>query len=921
MKTLSFFYAKLILCIVAFCILTSNTAEAQSSVKVKVVDSLSGKGVEFVSVSLYEAPANSTVKYSDTDSSGRAILNNIKPGNYQLKIYHMNYFPVVKNIHVKGKVYDIGELKIKENAKRMDAVTVTAIAQAITIKKDTIEFNTAAFSVKDGDVLEQLLFKIPGLVIDKEGKMTYNGKEINKILVDGKEFMANNPKLLQKNLPAKAIDKLKVYDKKSELAQATGVDDGNSENVLDLSVKKEFKKMLFGAVSATIGTEDKHAASIFLSKLNEKSRFGVAAYNFKNVMGAFGGFGGDDIPMTVVGGGVGGLMETINVGAEGATEIKNSPYTLNGSFQTNIDMNPSFNSRRRQTFLTDSSFIYNNKSTSDRRTQSNNFNAGILTKSTSKHNITAKISGKIGETNSSSTSEYRTDGVHGTRINEGQSNNSSINKDKSLSINFSEFLKMKKKGRVLSFGAQARIGDNSSTGFNNSYTTKYSNNTSTTDTIRKKSIGEGYNGSISGNIGYNEPLTKTLFLNLSYNFGINRNHSDKASFDWNPITKNYDIVDKKYSSLYDYLNIYQNIGIILKKDFKKGSVSAGFGASPSYIKTENNGNKISNSTVNYYPTIRYEYTGSKNHFLTLSYSGSSSQPSATQLQPLPNITNPLYIVTGNPGLISSFMNKADIQFRGNFAKKTISLMTNLSCSYLMNGITNVNAYGKGGVQYSAPINANGTYSGSVMTSLNIAAFKKKVNFGYNFRLSVNNSASYTAQIKPEAEADPSKIGINDFINISKIFNNNIRLNNTLSISGRFKGFDIYSSLRAGYNNTLYSVEGRKNPETWDFSFTTLAVYSTEKGLSAVLTGGVSKGKGYNSEQDKTRTLINLSLSQKFFKNKLSCQVGVTDLLNQNKGINRIISENFIEDSENYVMKRYFTLTLTYNIGKPMGNFD
>ena len=102
----------------------------------------------------------------------------------------------------------------------MDAVTVTAIAQAITIKKDTIEFNTAAFSVKDGDVLEQLLFKIPGLVIDKEGKMTYNGKEINKILIDGKEFMTNNPKLLQKNLPAKAIDKLKVYDKKSELAQA-----------------------------------------------------------------------------------------------------------------------------------------------------------------------------------------------------------------------------------------------------------------------------------------------------------------------------------------------------------------------------------------------------------------------------------------------------------------------------------------------------------------------------------------------------------------------------------------------------------------------------------------------------------------------------------------------------------------------------
>ena len=130
---------------------------------------------------------------------------------------------------------------------------------------------------------------------------------------------------------------------------------------------------------------------------------------------------------------------------------------------------------------------------------------------------------------------------------------------------------------------------------------------------------------------------------------------------------------------------------------------------------------------------------------------------------------------------------------------------------------------------------------------------------------------------------------------------------------KHKSLDIYTS---GCKCNPH-CKGCQNPETWDFSFTTLAVYSTEKGLSAVLTGGVSKGKGYNSEQDKTRTLINLSLNQKFFKNKLSCQVGVTDLLNQNKGINRIISENFIEDSENYVMKRYFTLTLTYNIGKPM----
>ena len=238
---------------VAFCLLTAFSASAQRNVKALLVDETSGDPIGFATVSLTKKGQEKAYKYILSNEAGKVELENVRKGSYEFKAEFLGYVPLKLELTVEDKPVDLGTLKMKLDQEQLDAAKVTALGNPIIVKKDTIEYNASSFKTTENDVLEDLLKKLPGVEVSEDGSITVNGQSINKITIDGKTFFLDDPQLASKNSPAKIVNKVKVIDKKSEQAEFTGIDDGQEETVIDLSIKPGMMNGTFGNVMAGAG--------------------------------------------------------------------------------------------------------------------------------------------------------------------------------------------------------------------------------------------------------------------------------------------------------------------------------------------------------------------------------------------------------------------------------------------------------------------------------------------------------------------------------------------------------------------------------------------------------------------------------------------------------------------------------------------
>ena len=578
--------------VVAVLLLSGLSAYAQNSfsVKVKLVDDNTSEPVGFATVSLTLAGADEAAKYVLTDSEGVADIAKVKKGSYMLKAEIMGYMTVTQELVVEKNV-DLGTIRMKEDVEQLDAASVSAVGNPIVVKKDTIEYTASSFKTSDNDMLEDLLKKLPGVEVSSDGSITANGETITKIMVDGKEFFMDDPQLASKNLPAKMIEKVKVVERKSEQAMFTGIDDGQEEFIIDLSVYKGMMDGWFGNVmaggghdapekgfyndehkfmdegwryqsGAIVGNFKDHSQLTFIVNANNTNNRGfndLAGGMMGGMMGGGGMGGGMMMGGGMAGGGgmgggmAGGMMGGSGItsswmgGANGAWDFFDGDMELSGNYLYNGSNNFSEQESSKITYMTDgSSQYYDENSTSVRNTGGHRIGVRLDHTFSPSSSILFEPQFNFGGGNFNQGSDFstRTLGVGETEpgfTNDGFTKSFGDNTNWTASGRFLYRQRLGKAGRTMSFNANYNFSNNDMTSYNQSLTrtAEAVNGEYVFDpasgmyvqAINQKYIQNTKSSSLTGRLVYTEPLLDQLYLEASYQYSWSRSNTTKDAFD------------------------------------------------------------------------------------------------------------------------------------------------------------------------------------------------------------------------------------------------------------------------------------------------------------------------------------------------------------------------------------------------------
>ena len=789
---------------VAFLLLSGLSAYAQNSfsVKLKLVDEGTGEPVGFATVSLTLAGEDEAAKYVLTDSEGKADIAKVKKGSYVLKAEIMGYKTVSQEVVVDKNV-DLGTVKMSEDVEQLDAASVSAVGNPIVVKKDTVEYTASSFKTSDNDMLEDLLKKLPGVEVGSDGSITANGETITKITIDGKTFFLDDPQLASKNLPAKMIEKVKVVEKKSDQAMFTGIDDGQDEFIIDLSISKGMMDGWFGTIMAGGGHDapekgyynDEHKfmdegwryqSGAILGNFKDHSQltFIVNANNTNNrgfndlaggMMGGMmgGGRGGMGGGMMMGGGGMGGGMaggmggmmggggitSSWMGGVNGAWDLFDGDMELSGNYLYNGSNSYVEEESSKITYMQDGSRLLNdNSGTSTTNTGGHRFGIRLDHEFSPSSSLLFEPQFNFGGGNFSEYSDFATNtiGVDGKEsfTNDGFNTSYGDNENWSASGRLLYRQRLGKAGRTLSFNANYSFSNNDMTSFNQSLTRtdvdqngEYEN-----EIVNQKYLQNSKSSSLTGRLVYTEPLTDKLYLEANYQYSWSRSNNIKNAFNsgsgfeygsdfitYNPVGETPDAL---YSNTILNENINQRAGVTFSWQTDKMTAQLGASANPQKIHNETNGKVYDSNVINWSPEARVRFYFNDYTNMQFNYNGRSNQPSTSQLMPVPDITNPLNVSLGNPYLKPYFNHNLRMNFGYTNMTSFTSINGNISGGMVQDAITNAQWYDKSGVQYSIPVNGPGTANANAMLMVNSPLGRSNFSIMSMTNARYNQSTSY-----------------------------------------------------------------------------------------------------------------------------------------------------------------------------------
>ena len=905
-------------------------AQSNHTLKGVVVDTLKNEPIEFATISLIPQGETTALKYALTKSDGSFEILSVPGGVYSMRVEYMGYKAVIREVNIsRQRSVDLGKIGMVEDATTFEAITVSAIGNPITVRKDTIEYNANLFKTTENDALEDLLKKLPGIEVDSDGNITANGKAITKIMVDGKTFFLNDPQLATKNLPAKIVDRVRVVDRRSEQAQFTGIDDGNDETVIDLSIRPGMMNGWFGNATGGYGSEDRYQAAGTAGRFSSSTQlmFIGNANNtnnraFSDMAGAMmggrggggmgGGMGGGNIR---VGGalmslGGGGITTSWMLGANGSYETDNKKLRMGGSYSFGSSDNVSEGIGSRTTFLQDSTFVYDQSTRSTSSSDNHSASMEFDWKLSEKTSILFRPRISITKGVSESISAYDTKGfITGVDLNGGDSRTYLVNDGQNLSGDLLFRQRLNKPGRTFSINLTYSYSNREGEGHNESET--YLNDI-TAGTSNINIIDQKYNTldrsySVGARTSYTEPLGGNFFMELAYRYNLTKSESTKDAFNFNNITNVWDIRDNDYSTDFTNTFITQQAEVNLRRNGEKLSYTLGANVIPSQTKSIGGSMDINRSVVNFSPIARIEYKFNDSRNLRVNYRGNTSQPTINQLQPVPDNSNPLYIPIGNPDLLPSFTQTLSFDYRDTNRETFRSLNASIGGNYVLNSIVNKTWYENGGVQYSQYGNENGVYSVYGRFMYNIPIAKSKFYIMSNTNLNYNNRVSYSSA----RGGDASDLVRNKTQEFSAM--------ETLRISYRGDKLDAGVGGTARYNNTRYTINTSNKPSTWDNSINLSFNWTLPAGLSVASDLNYIFYVGYGAGYNEPSTVWNAEIYKMLFKNMGTLRLKVFDILKQARSINMTPRDNYIQETRNVILGQYVMLSFTYRFGTFGGN--
>ncbi len=913
--------------LVVSCYVTGYAQKNNGSIKGRLIDTLQKQPIENATVSVINAADSSLIGFTRSDAAGNFMLNNIGPGQYRLSVSHVGFHHLWRNVELDNNqpAIDLGAIKMRDKTL-LDEVVVQAQRPPVQVNGDTLEFNAEAFKTKPNAVVEDMLKKMPGVEVDKDGTIRVNGQRISKVFVNGKQFFGNDPKIATRNLDADAVDKVQVFDKKSDQAEFTGVDDGNSEKAINLKLKKDKKKMNFGKVTAGAGTNNRYDGQFNINRFNgeqQLSAIGMAnntnrqGFTFSDILN----FTGESQRM-LRGGGSGRIVinnngpEDFGLPVQGLNNSEGIATTMAGGLNFNdtwkkkTEMNGSYfyndidvsNDRNisRQNLSPVNLFVYNQNSISQKKSVSNRFNFTVDLKLDSFNSIRFTPQLTFQHNKNKTSNRYESLLPDNKFINNGFSNSTGATNGFNYTGNFLYRHKFKKKGRTFSSNISSGYNDTKSNGSLQSITSFYNDgNISSKDTLDQQNRLNSVTKNYGINLSYTEPLSKRTLLELMGFYNKSNGELDRKTFDINSLNGKHDLVNDALSNAFRSEYTYTGGGLNMRSQKKK--ITFGFGATVQYaslesiLKDENS--TIHQQFINVLPAGNFAYNFSKTNNLRLEYTTSTQQPTTIQLQPVKDISDPLNIKEGNPNLQQEYQHAVNLNYfsASPFAQKNFFAYLNFSTT--QNAIVNADVLDDFGARTTTYANVNGVYNlfGGVDWGFKVKPLNTRFNIGVNNNL--YNTYNFLNGIK------------NNIINLA--------INPRITVNYNYKEiFDLSFSARFGYNEVRYSLQETFNGHYWRNTYELEANINLPWHIAINNEFTYSTNTGRSHGFNKNIALWNAAITKGIFKfQRGTFKLSVHDLLNENIGISRNANLNFIEDVSYKVLNRFFMLGFTYNLSK------
>ena len=892
-------------------ILFSPMAFAQQSgvnVTGSVVEQGSDTPIEQATVRLLNVKDSAMVRGVVSARNGSFTLKNVKKGSYLLHITFIGYDPLYQPLQITGKKnpVNVGKLELSDGAIELGEAVVIGKAPEVTVRNDTVEYNADSYKVTEGSVLEDLLKKMPGVEVDSEGKITVNGKEVKKVMVDGKEFFSDDPKVASKNLPAKMIDKLQVLDKKSDMAQMTGFDDGEEKTVINLTVKPGMKQGWFGNAYGGYGSKDRYEGNAMVNRFvnNDQITFMGGANNTNNM-------GFSDLASTMfsgMGGGGGrrggfgagsGITSSGNAGLNFSKEFKPDKLTLGGNTRYSHSDNDARSKSDRQNILPGDSSSYDNSEAMS-RTKSDNFGVDFRLewKPDTMTQLIFRPSFSLSHSMNDNFSDATTLDNERDTVNTNKSSNYSESNGYNLNASIDFSRKLNNKGRVFSATLSGGNSDSYSDGMNRSDIVYFNQTDALKNSIidqRSRYDNKGFN--YRAYVSWVEPIGHNNFIQATYSISQRKQEALKNVYNQDA-DGIYNVLDSAYSQSYRNNFISQRASLSFKSQRAKFNYTIGLNLDPSYSSSENfvgdtTLSKITRKVVNLSPMAQFNYMFDKRTNLRIMYNGRTSQPSMTQLQPVADISDPTNITIGNPDLNPRYTNNVFIRFQQFTPEKQRAFMIMANGSYIINDIVSYTSYNQEtGVKTTTYKNVNGNYSGNVRMMLNTPLKNKKFSINSMTMASFANS--------------------NGYINEEKNTNRNLILSERGGIDFRSSYLDLGVNGNIRYNATSNSLQKENNQNTFNYGaggYTTIYLPLNFKIESDV---NWSTNSGYGDGFKQNEVLWNASASKSFLKNNQgTLRFKIYDILQQRSNISRSVTASYIQDSEYNTLGSYFMVHFIY----------
>jgi hypothetical protein len=907
----------------------SNSFAQQGSIKGMVTDTLNKQNLSNAVVSILRTKDSVLVKFTRTNKEGNFNLPNLAAGKYIVMVSYPTYADYVDIITTTTGITDLGKIPVITKATLLQEVIVKQTIGSIRMKGDTTEYKADSFKVSANADVQELLRKMPGIQVNSKGEITAQGEKVQKVLVDGEEFFSDDPAVVTKNLRADAVDKVQAFDKKSDQAVFTGIDDGQKIKTLNLTLKEDKKKGYFGKAEAG-GDLNKYGYGKLLAN-SFKGKRKISGYlttdntKFESLnWDENRNYGGDANTTTEFNddGGMSiwtsgdefsygnGFPRSVTGGFHFSNKWNKDKHNSNNTYQYNqLDVS-GINSNKTQNILPGADLISTSIQNQISSRKRNKFTSTYEWQIDSSSSLKVTAKGSIVNSNNASTYFGRTITSDSVLLNQSNRLTSTIDENKTMNSTIFYRKRFKKIGRTISWNNEINYNDRADDGFLTADNIFYDalGNMVRRDNIDQQKSNKQIATTINSTINYTEPLWKNTFLVMNYKLSVSRNDAERNTFAKNSANNKYENLVDTLSNHFIFNTTGHNGSVNIRYSVKKFNFSVGSGLGTVNYRLNDLVKQTNRNVVfnNFIPAVTFNFTPKQQRRFNFSYNGSTQNPTLSQIQPIIDNIDPLNLTIGNPNLKQSFIHRFSLGGSDYKVLKSRSISFNVNYSKTENAISNSSFVDNQGRRINQAINVDGNYN-----------FNARLGYGFDIIPSLN----LNFDIGPRKSRFANRV--------NGIDNTTENIATSYSINAGYWGdkwINFWFQGNANQNKSTTSIRPDIVTQFWSYEAYGNVQFKLKKIKTYIdvnIDANIYQKTAVFADQ-RDVYIINASVRKIISKNdQWELKASVNDLFNQNLGINRNASSNFITETTNQTIQRYFLFSLIWNFsknGKPTQGF-